>query len=65
MTTNNSPRRSPCWPARSTPPITACHVEGLVRRYRKVQKQDDAAVERQQGKERQLVYYQDDDGMWI
>jgi len=44
---------------------TASHVEGLVRRYRKVRQQDDEAVERRQDNERQLVYYQDDDGMWI
>lgn len=44
---------------------TATHVEALVRRYRKVQKQDDTAAEQQQDNERQLVYYQDDDGMWI
>jgi len=44
---------------------TASHVEGLVRRYRKVRQQDDEALERRQESERQLVYYQDDDGMWI
>ncbi len=44
---------------------TASHVEGLVRRYRKVRQQDDEALERRQDSERQLVYYQDDDGMWI
>jgi len=45
---------------------TASHVEGLVRRYRKVQQQEaDEALERRQDSERQLVYYQDDDGMWI
>jgi len=43
---------------------TASHVEGLVRRYRKVRQQDEA-LERRQDSERQLVYYQDDDGMWI
>ena len=44
---------------------TASHVEGLVRRYRKVQQQEDEALERRQESERQLVYYQDDEGMWI
>ena len=44
---------------------TASHVEGLVRRYRKVRQQDDEALECRQDSERQLVYYQDDDGMWI
>lgn len=44
---------------------TASHVEGVVRRYRKMQQQNVEAVERQQDNERQLVYYQDDDGMWI
>ncbi|MBP6700881.1 MAG: DUF222 domain-containing protein [Halioglobus sp.] len=44
---------------------TASHVEGVVRRYRKVQQQNVEAVEHRQDNERQLVYYQDDDGMWI
>ena len=36
---------------------TASHVEGLVRRYRKVRQQDDEALECRQHSERQLVYY--------
>jgi hypothetical protein len=44
---------------------TASHVERVVRKYRKVRRQDNNAVEREQDNERQLVYYQDEDGMWI
>jgi len=44
---------------------TASHVEAVVSKYRKVRTQDDDALEREQDNERQLVYYQDDDGMWI
>jgi len=44
---------------------TASHLEQLVRKYRKVQRQDAEIVEHKQDAERQLVYYQDEDGMWI
>jgi hypothetical protein len=44
---------------------TASHVEEVVSCYRKVQQQGNDVAERQQDNERQLVYYQDNDGMWI
>ena len=44
---------------------TASHVQRAVSCYRKVQQQGNDVAERQQDSERQPVYYQDDDGMWI
>ena len=44
---------------------TASHVEQVVNKYRGVQRsQDDTEVEEQE-RARKLVYYQDDDGMWV
>ena len=40
---------------------TASHVEQMVRKYRKVCRVSDEAQER----DRELTYYQDQDGMWI
>jgi hypothetical protein len=44
---------------------TASHVEQVVRKYRKVCRQNDEVAEREQDRRRELVYYQDDNGMWI
>ena len=44
---------------------TASHVEQVVRKYRRVTRQDDEVAEREQDRSRELVYYRDDDGMWI
>jgi hypothetical protein len=44
---------------------TASHVEKVVGKYKRVQVTDDDAQEREQECERKLVYYQDQDGMWI
>ena len=44
---------------------TASHVEQVVRRYRKVCRKNDELVEQAEDRSRELVYYQDDDGMWI
>ena len=44
---------------------TASHLEQVVRKYRKVTRKDDIAAEREQERDRELVYYQDSDGMWI
>jgi hypothetical protein len=44
---------------------TASHVEKAVGKYKRVQAADDATVEREQDNARKLVYYQNDDGMWV
>jgi len=44
---------------------TASHVEKVVGKYKSVQTTDEDAQEREQDNERKLIYYQDQDGMWI
>jgi hypothetical protein len=44
---------------------TASHVEQVVRKYRKVKQVDDSVAEGEQERKKDLVYYQDSDGMWI
>ncbi len=44
---------------------TASHVEAVVKKYRHVQRSLDREQEDQQESQRKLVYYQDDDGMWV
>jgi predicted restriction endonuclease len=44
---------------------TASHVEKAVAKYRSVQTNDADAAERKQGNDRKLVYYRDQDGMWV
>ena len=44
---------------------TASHLEQVVKKYRKVCRKKDEVVEQAQENKRELVYYQDDDGMWI
>jgi Domain of unknown function (DUF222)/HNH endonuclease len=44
---------------------TASHVEKVVGKYRSVQTTDEEAEEREQDNQRKLVYYQDQDGMWV
>ena len=44
---------------------TASHVEKVVGKYKSVQTTDEDAEEREQDNQRKLVYYQDQDGMWI
>jgi hypothetical protein len=44
---------------------TASHVEQVVRKYRKVKQADDTIAEGEQERKKDLVYYQDSDGMWI
>ena len=44
---------------------TASHVEKAVAKYRSVQTKDADAAEREQDNDRKLVYYQDQDGMWV
>ena len=44
---------------------TASHVEKVVGKYKSVQTTDEDAEEREQDNKRKLVYYQDQDGMWI
>ena len=44
---------------------TASHVEKVVGKYKRVQIEDEDAKEREQDNHRNLVYYQDQDGMWI
>jgi Domain of unknown function (DUF222)/HNH endonuclease len=44
---------------------TASHVEKVVGKYRSVQTTDEEAEEREQDNRRKLVYYQDQDGMWV
>ena len=44
---------------------TASHVEKVVAKYKSVQNRDEDAAERKQDNDRKLVYYQDQDGMWV
>jgi hypothetical protein len=44
---------------------TASHVEKAVAKYRSVQTTGEEAKERKQDDARKLVYYQDQDGMWV
>ena len=44
---------------------TASHVEKVVGRYKRIQVNDEDAQECEQDNERKLVYYQDQDGMWV
>ena len=44
---------------------TASHVEKVVAKYKSVQTTDEDAQEREQENERKLVYYQDQDDMWV
>jgi hypothetical protein len=44
---------------------TASHVEKVVGKYKSVQTTDEEAKECEQDNERKLVYYQDQDGMWV
>ena len=44
---------------------TASHLEQVVRKYRKVTCDNEDKAEREQEQDRELVYYQDDDGSWV
>jgi hypothetical protein len=44
---------------------TASHVEKVVAKYKSVQTTDEDAKEREQENERKLVYFQDQDDMWV
>ncbi|RLQ20561.1 HNH endonuclease, partial [Seongchinamella sediminis] len=44
---------------------TASHVEQVVKKYRGVCQKPDQPVEQEQENQRELLYYQGDDGMWI
>ena len=44
---------------------TASHVEKVVAKYKSVQTTDEDAQEREQENERKLVYFQDQDDMWV
>ena len=44
---------------------TASHVEQVVNKYRGVQRTPDDSDVEEQEQARKLVYYQDDDGMWV
>jgi hypothetical protein len=44
---------------------TASHVEKVVNKYRGVQRTLDDSEAQEQDQARKLVYYQDDDGMWV
>jgi len=44
---------------------TASHLEQVVKKYKKVQASDDRKQEQHQQRDRKLVYFQDDDGMWV
>ena len=44
---------------------TASHMEQVVAKYRKVQRTCADSAEREQRDARKLLYYQDDDGMWV
>ena len=44
---------------------TASHVEKVVSKYRRVQRSDDEAQENEQDNARKLVYFQQEDGMWV
>ena len=44
---------------------TASHVEQVVRKYRSVKSVDEDDAEIEQHQDRELVYYQDEDGSWV
>lgn len=44
---------------------TASHVEKVVGKYKRIQTTDEDTAERKREDERKLVYYQDQDGMWV
>jgi len=44
---------------------TASHVEKVVAKYKSVQTTDEDAKEREQKNERKLIYFQDQDDMWV
>jgi hypothetical protein len=44
---------------------TASHLEQVVRKYRNVKCANEDKAEREQEQDRELVYYQDDDGSWV
>jgi hypothetical protein len=44
---------------------TASHIEKLVGKFQRVQTRMDKARERDQAAARKLVYYQDEEGMWV
>ena len=44
---------------------TASHMEQVVSKYRKVQRSCADSAEREQRDARNLLYFQDDDGMWV
>jgi Domain of unknown function (DUF222)/HNH endonuclease len=44
---------------------TASHVEKVVGKYKSVQTTDEDAIERERDNDRKLVYYQDQEGMWV
>ncbi|MCZ6828801.1 MAG: hypothetical protein O7F73_04315, partial [Gammaproteobacteria bacterium] len=44
---------------------TASHLEKVVSKYQSVQRSMEDKVEVEQEEARKLVYYQDDDGMWV
>jgi hypothetical protein len=44
---------------------TASHVEKVVAKYKSVQTTDEDAKEREQENERKLIYFQDQDDMWV
>jgi hypothetical protein len=44
---------------------TASHLEQVVRKYRNVKCTNEDKAEREQELDRELVYYQDDDGSWV
>ena len=44
---------------------TASHVEQVVSKYKRVQHTTDDSPEREQEAARKLLYYPDDDGMWV
>jgi len=44
---------------------TAGHIEQVVNKYRQVTRREDAAAELEQEAAHKLVYYQDEDGMWV
>jgi hypothetical protein len=44
---------------------TASHVEQVVRKYRSVKSADEHKAEIEQEQNRELVYYQDEDGRWV
>ena len=44
---------------------TATHVEQVVRKYRNLKNADEDKAEIEQERDRELVYYQDEDGSWV